>query len=152
MPVESNVYDTPEGITLRKDQDDPLVMYFIIRESLNMGKGKIGAQCAHAAQMIILKYAQLAIHKSTEILDDTEFKKYNITREWLEGSFRKVVLRADDKEFEKVKEQLDCFLVRDGGLTEIAAGSETVLVLWPMKKSERPKTIKRLQILKDEES
>lgn len=39
-------------------------------------------------------------------------------------------------------------LVVDAGLTEIPSGSETVIGLWPMRKSQVPKTVKRLQVLK----
>ena len=71
-------------------------------------------------------------------------------REWFQTSFRKVVLRADDKEWEKVKScsEITYVVVRDAGLTEVEAGSETVLGVFPIKKSEVPKVIKRLQVLK----
>ena len=145
--------------------EDPYVMYFAVRHSLNMGPGKIGAQCAHAAQMILLEY-----QAQVEDVEDQHYSYLNSQQNknvtpieepimldkrhedfgfWLErtnGEFRKVVLRAKDKDWDKLKE-LDHVLVRDAGLTEVAPGSETVLVLWPMKKSERPAIVKRLQVL-----
>ena len=51
---------------------------------------------------------------------------------WHKESYRKVILKADDKEWEKIKEELYCFVVKDAGLTEINAGEETVLGLWPI--------------------
>jgi peptidyl-tRNA hydrolase len=78
---------------------------------------------------------------------DNEEKLHQLDQ-WRQNSFRKVVLRANDKEFEKIKAELECFVVRDAGLTEVAPGSETVIALWPMKKSEVPKLIQRLQVLK----
>lgn len=69
-------------------------------------------------------------------LSDEALRKVFVTEEWLATSYRKVVLRADDKEWERLKAELWCFLVRDAGLTEVESGSETVLVLWPMRKSE----------------
>ena len=38
--------------------------------------------------------------------------------------------------------------VRDAGLTEVEPNSETVLVTWPIRRSEYPKILKRLQTLK----
>jgi len=64
------------------------------------------------------------------------------------SSYRKATLVADDKEWEKLKEQLWCFVVKDAGLTEVDPGTETVMALWPMRKSEVPKLVKRLQTLK----
>ena len=78
-------------------------------------------------------------------------KACKIFQEWLDGSFRKVVLKADDKEWEKVKNQVPAVervVVIDAGLTDIASGSQTVIGLWPMRKSEVPKVIKKLQVLK----
>ncbi len=129
--------------------EDPLVMYLVVRESLNMGAGKVGAQCGHAVQLIMLEW--LKLHMATANLNEKEKNQYNKFNDWMNkktnGSFRKVVLRADDKEWEKIKKELDHILVTDAGLTEVLAGSETCIALFPMKKSERPKVIKRLQTL-----
>jgi peptidyl-tRNA hydrolase len=42
----------------------------------------------------------------------------------------------------------DIIIVVDAGLTEIKPDSETVIGVHPMRKSEAPKLIKRLQVLK----
>lgn len=67
--------------------------------------------------------------------------------EWSSNSFRKVALKADDKEFEKLKKEFTCFVVVDAGYTQVAPGSETCMALWPMRKSQVTKTLKRLQVL-----
>ena len=135
--------------------EEPLVMYFIVRQSLDMGAGKVGAQCAHAAHMIMIEYFELdeMFQRSPNAalnMSEKDVGHLNRFEEWLNrkinGGFRKVVLRAKDREWEKVKE-LDHFIVKDAGLTEVEPGSETVIVLWPMRKDERPKIIKRLQTL-----
>jgi peptidyl-tRNA hydrolase len=60
-----------------------------------------------------------------------------------------VVLKADQKEFEKLKDLPNFHvLVKDNGLTEVVAGTETCICFLPMKKSLAPKPIKRLQTLK----
>lgn len=137
--------DSPEAVLNRSSQEDPIVMYFIVKESLNMSIGKTAAQCAHASQMLLLKYFNL----QNKDLTKSEIEQVDIFDDWLDSSFRKVVLRADDKEFEKVKTECkNKVVVKDNGLTEIAAGSETVIGLMPIYKSKAPKCIKRLQVLK----
>ncbi len=154
---DMNPLDSSASAAQRANQTDPIVMYLIVRESLGMGMGKTAAQCAHAAQMLCMKYTKLQQRK---VLSNEQIEAKNIYKEWLDGSFRKVVLKADDKEWEKVKAEfspiqpIDEFrfqrfvLVVDAGLTEIAPMSETVMGLWPMRKSQVPKLIKRLQVLK----
>jgi peptidyl-tRNA hydrolase len=151
--------------------EDPVVMYLIVHESLNMGMGKTAAQCAHASQMLTLKYFtmketssglqkqmypllnlppdQSAMAKMKAAYSELS-RPLSIMGEWLNSSYRKVVLRASDKDWAKLKEEFkdSMVLVVDAGLTEIAAGSETVMGLWPIRKSKVSKTVKRLQVLK----
>ena len=42
---------TPENVETRASQEDPIIMYLIVKESLNMSAGKTAAQCAHASQI-----------------------------------------------------------------------------------------------------
>lgn len=160
-------HEMKEAAQARAEQEDPIVMYLIVHESLNMSTGKTAAQCAHAASMLTLEYFDLkdkskalqkkmtssfAGDRTPEV--EAEYAKLapllSIFGEWLKSSFRKVVLRSSDKEWEKLKTEFkdSSLLVTDAGLTEIAAGSETVIGLWPMRKSQRSKTILRLQVLK----
>lgn len=144
-------------------QEDPIVMYLIVRESLGMSTGKACAQAAHAAVMVTLDYFRLkdisrSIQKSLQLEPENDVllsdlkeiaPMISIFGEWLSSSYRKVTLAANDKEWVKVKsEPMTKALVIDAGLTEIPAGSETVIGLWPMRKSKRPSCIKRLQALK----
>lgn len=142
-------HETPEAVAARADQEDPLVMYLVVRETLEMSIGKACAQCAHAAQMITLEYFKRTAQLNCGQNVDT--KGLSLFEKWLDTSFRKVSLKADDKEWQKVKAQLEpssFITVVDNGLTEIPAGSETVIGVWPMLKSERPKILKKLQVLK----
>lgn len=164
-------YDSKEAVEERASQEDPIVMYLIVHESLGMSTGKTAAQAAHASQMLTLKYFEMKEASKTiqkqmvPLLQpmppaaelnrlQAEYvksaKPISIMGEWLNSSFRKVVLRASDKEWAKLKEEFkdSMVLVVDAGLTEIAAGSETVIGLWPMRKSQRPKLLQRLQVLK----
>ena len=73
----------------------------------------------------------------------------DLFKEWLDGSFRKVVLKSDDKEWIKIKSLIsNKVLVIDAGLTELNPQTETVVGLFPIRKSNVPKIIKRLQTLK----
>jgi len=140
-------HNSPEAVAKRANQEDPIIMYLIVRESLGMSIGKTAAQCAHASQMLQLKFNDL----EKELYTDLDFlNTIYIFRNWLNSSFRKVVLKADDKEWIKLKSDLEKYdvIVVDAGLTEIISGSETVIGLWPMYKSKVGKLVKRLQVLK----
>jgi peptidyl-tRNA hydrolase len=163
-----------EAAEARASQEDPIVMYLIVHESLNMSIGKTAAQCAHASSMLMIEYFDLKTDSSKlhkKIVSDVSYqceegvypecdldkknyaemsRKLSIYGEWMKSSFRKVVLRASDKEWERLKEEFkdSSLIVRDAGLTEVAQGSETVIGLWPMRKSQVSKTVRRLQVLK----
>lgn len=159
-------HESPEAAEARASQEDPIVMYLIVHETLNMGVGKTAAQCAHASQMLTLQYFEMKdksrnLQKQLDMRDaekveilKAEYTKLarpiSIMGEWLNSSFRKVVLKADDKEWNKLKEEFkgSMVMVVDAGLTEIPSGSETVIGLWPMRKSQVPKSVKKLQVLK----
>jgi peptidyl-tRNA hydrolase len=132
------------------DFNDLLVMYLVVREELNMGVGKIGAQIGHAVQYIMSEYD---ICKGSLLSDiDSEMKNkalrmsYWLGRDFDGAKYTKIILRADDKEWEKLKEY-NPIIVKDAGKTQVAAGSETVMVFYPMYRDERPKLLKRLQLL-----
>lgn len=119
--------------------EDPLSLYLIVNKDLNMGTGKVGAQCGHAVQYFI-EYDR---EESTSLnLDHRIYGWKNNSR------IGKIVLGANTNEFNKLKEDYDPIVVVDAGLTQIAAGSETVICLYPMFKDERCKLLKRLQLLK----
>lgn len=139
-------------------------MYLVVRESLGMSVGKTGAQCGHAAQMMLLKYVEevCAFEEIGGLFKkwfgfvfnnkNTDQARLDIFREWLDTSFRKVTLTADEKEWNKIKnffvDEHSRVTVVDAGLTEIPSGSETVIAVWPMRRSQRPQCIKKLQTLK----
>lgn len=133
---------------MTETKPDPIVMYLVVREALGMSVGKTAAQCAHASQML-----QLLYHRKTwqHWLDTTP--RIELFEQWLNSSYCKVVLRADEKEWENIKgsffiEGETGVIVVDNGLTELEPGTETVIGLWPMHKSQAPKIVKRLQVLK----
>lgn len=157
MPI-MNLCDDSNKIQARQDQEDPWIMYLIVRESLNMTPGKIAAQVGHAVGIMYEYYLFFLFQIDTmyhSVIPEEKIQKLenfllpNIEsfNQWKNNSFRKVVLKASDKEWEKIKQQLDCYLVIDAGLTQIESGSETVIGLWPMLKSSAPPLVKRLRLL-----
>lgn len=141
MPIESNSFDDGTLAHIRANQEDPIVQYYIIRSDIQMSPGKVAAQVAHGAMMFLLRYQQLLNYHSGDYIE-----RLKLTEEWLNGSFRKVTLKGDSKDFARLTKELEVFLVRDAGLTEVDPNTETVLVTWPMRKSQRPKFLARLRV------
>lgn len=138
-------------------KEDVLVMYLVVRKSTNMSLGKTAAQCAHASQMLQMKYEKLhkalvnsRKHDLEKPKNEDPFVKLElIFQQWIAAAIRKVVLQADEKEWVRIKEECpENVVVVDAGLTELEPGTETVIGIWPMKKSQAPKTLRRLQVLK----
>jgi peptidyl-tRNA hydrolase len=140
-------YNSPQESTT-----DPLVMYFVVRKSLNMSLGKVVSQCAHAAQMLTLEYANLRsqMYVNHGRCDESARNKINLFELWMETDFRKVVLQANEEDWDSLKNELknNIVLIKYAGYTEVPSGSETVIGLFPMYKSSRTKTLKKLQTLK----
>ena len=151
-----NKYNTKESVVLRKDQKDPLVMYLIINRDLNMSIGKTAAQAGHAVSILHNNYMELKLCMLAKIASgetdeslkgDVDYIKCTKFFLWQNDSFRKVVLGAKAKRWDKLKDKLECFVIRDAGLTEIESGSETCIGVMPMYKSERPNILRKLQTL-----
>ena len=113
-----------------------------------MSVGKIGGQIGHAVQYFI-EYCY------EDLLNKSPIHKFNLhllhrRNAWkYYSNIAKIVLSANTKEFNKIKEEYNPIVVTDAGHTEVPAGSETVICLYPMFKDERSKTLKRLQVMKN---
>ncbi|AAS50983.1 ABR210Wp [Eremothecium gossypii ATCC 10895] len=107
-------------------------MALVIRQDLGMTKGKIAAQCCHAA---------LACYRL--MAEDVTRVSYNrdMVMRWLQRGQAKITLKCPDKEtmdelFAKAMALgVNCHVVHDAGRTQIAAGSATVLGLGPAPKA-----------------
>ena len=110
---------------------------FVVNKDLNMGKGKICAQVAHAA---IVCYEKVK----------NDFPE--IIKKWKEEGQKKIVLKASLDEILKIKNQLgnekipNCLII-DAGLTQIKPGSITVLGIGPYYEEEIDKFTKHLKLL-----
>lgn len=132
---------------LRAEQEDPLVMYLIVRSDLNMSIGKTAAQVGHAVQRLMQQYLILYCDDTCE----TDENKFELFKDWLKESCRKVVLKANEQKWNKLVERYGtsdyAVVVCDAGLTEIEPNTNTVIGFWPMKRSQAPNPIKKLQTL-----
>lgn len=97
-------------------------MVLVVRQDLGMGKGKIAAQCSHAAVGL---YRQLSNANSMVI------------KHWERSACPKVVVKAPDEDTLKELANkatslgIETCVVRDAGRTQIAPGSKTVLGIGP---------------------
>lgn len=97
-------------------------MVLVVRMDLKMGKGKIAAQCAHAAVSSIDKLSR---------------SDPGLLQTWKMFGQPKVVVKADDEAMltklaETARsEGINTSIIRDAGRTQIAAGSKTVLAVGP---------------------
>uniref|UniRef100_A0A8D0DPJ1 Peptidyl-tRNA hydrolase 2, mitochondrial n=1 Tax=Salvator merianae TaxID=96440 RepID=A0A8D0DPJ1_SALMN len=97
-------------------------LVIVVRNDLKMQKGKVAAQCSHAA---VLAYKQI------------QRRNPDILKHWEYHGQPKVVLKAPDEEsllhlLNEAKELgLIVSLIQDAGRTQIAPGSRTVLGIGP---------------------
>ncbi|XP_015523676.1 peptidyl-tRNA hydrolase 2, mitochondrial isoform X2 [Neodiprion pinetum] len=103
------------------DADSNYKLVLVIRTDLKMGKGKVAAQCSHAA---------VAAYKLAT-------KHPQILREWDDCGQAKITLKVDSEvallELAKHAKAIGLLsnVVRDAGRTQIASGSRTVCGIGP---------------------
>jgi peptidyl-tRNA hydrolase len=107
---------------------DPLVLYTVVRTSLKLVGGKIGAQCQHAYDYLT-RHRELLKEKESRTEEEERllalFAVWRFTPE-----HAKVVLGASDAQFEQVKREEPLhFVVTDLGFTQVAPNTETCLAL-----------------------
>ena len=99
----------------------------IIRADLDMGKGKLAAQCCHASVSGYL---------------ETERMDRKTAKEWLDHGQKKIVLKVADEEdlrklFAAFKfKKVPCVLIEDAGLTQLPPGTTTTLGIGPWHSDE----------------
>ncbi|NXF07000.1 PTH2 hydrolase, partial [Smithornis capensis] len=117
-PLANNLMN--EADIMGESGDFKLVL--VVRNDLKMGKGKVAAQCSHAA---VSAYKQV------------ERRNPDLLKQWEYCGQPKVVLKAPDEETliqlldEAKRLGLTVSLIQDAGRTQIAPGSRTVLGIGP---------------------
>jgi PTH2 family peptidyl-tRNA hydrolase len=103
-------------------QDSPNKQIILMRTDLNMRKGKMVAQGAHASLAVFMHTITFLSEE-----DGTLAAKFPVTpvaHAWLTGAFRKICLGVSSEAelvalFEKARDLgLPCALIKDNGLTE----------------------------------
>ncbi|XP_024939893.1 peptidyl-tRNA hydrolase 2, mitochondrial isoform X1 [Cephus cinctus] len=107
--------------SLQGSEDDDYKLVLVIRTDLKMGKGKVAAQCAHAA---------VAAYKAAQ-------KHPAILKSWEDCGQAKITLKVDNEaallELAKHARSVGLLtnVVQDAGRTQIASGSRTVCGIGP---------------------
>ena len=94
----------------------------VVRTDLEMGRGKIAAQAAHASIESFLKTQQ----KDSLLADN-----------WLRQGMPKIVLRAGSQReitelFNRIKGEFPCAIIHDAGHTQVRPGTITALGIGPV--------------------
>jgi len=114
-------------------------MVFVVRSDLAMGKGKIAAQCCHAALMCYQR-AQIQDPTNLELWEATGNAKICLKVEGGEKELKILQRKAKD-------EGLVTAVVCDAGHTQVAPGTSTVLGIGPAPVSEIDKVTAHLKLL-----
>ncbi|KAL9981200.1 hypothetical protein ACROYT_G009871 [Oculina patagonica] len=108
--------------TLVSDGFGEYKMVLVVRQDLGMGKGKVAAQCCHAA---------------VGLCRQLEKSNPKLLHQWEQTACAKVVVKAPDEStlVDLTRKGralgLETCLIRDAGRTQIAPGSKTVLGVGP---------------------
>lgn len=107
----------------------------LVRQDLQLPKGKLAAQCAHASVEAVLKSDK------------------KIVNAWLQEGMAKIVLKVkDEKEllhyFQQAKDAgITASLITDAGKTVIAPGTKTCVGIGPEKESTIDKITGKLPLV-----
>jgi len=125
-------------------EHDFVKQVIVIRKDLNMRKGKLAAQAAHASMKVLLdrmltqEYAEKSTYWEHCLVWYMPVYDSEPMHRWLKGSFTKVVVSVDsEEELLELKEEADalgilCSLVTDAGRTEFhGVKTNTAIAIGP---------------------
>ena len=128
-------------------------MVICVRKDLNMRKGKIAAQVAHASMKVLLD--KMITYREIFTIDRTlSLTEHDPINMWLDDLFTKVVVSVNS-EAELLKiytlaklKNLPCALIRDAGKTEFhGEETNTCCAIGPSYTSEIDKITGSLELL-----
>jgi PTH2 family peptidyl-tRNA hydrolase len=116
----------------------------IIRKDLNMRKGKMVAQGAHASMACIFNYMKQVGFSGTQGNGDGSFLLVapEAMTAWINGRFTKICVYVNSEKelvdlYNKAKDEgLPCSLIKDAGLTEFKEPTLTAVGIGPAKEKE----------------
>ncbi|CAH1134165.1 unnamed protein product [Ceutorhynchus assimilis] len=119
-----------------EDTDDEFRLILGVRNDLKMQKGKVAAQCGHAA---MAAYAKTLNNRK-------------LLQNWLKHGGTKIALRVDSEEqllqLDSKAKQMNVLssIIRDAGQTQVAPGTRTVIAIGPAPKSVLDKITGNLKL------
>ncbi len=113
----------------------------VVRKDLNMRKGKIAAQVAHASMKV---FFDLRINTFLYISEGIYIPLNEEMREWVDGLFTKIVVSCNSEEelidiYSKARniKELPCCMIVDSGLTEFHnQPTRTVVAIGPAEEEK----------------
>lgn len=126
----------------------------IIRDDLNMPRGKLAAQAAHASMAIFFNMMKENVNKTEHQTEYTLKVSNPYMIEWIEGHFTKICVYVKSEEallkiHQKAQEaNLPCSLIRDSGFTVFAEPTLTAVAIGPDDPDKIDAITKKLQLLK----
>ena len=120
--VEDSDWEDYESDDDDNEEEDDVKMVLAVRMDLKMGKGKIAAQCGHAA-----------VHA----YKDVKVNHPKLRQAWERQGSRKIAVKINDEDelmtLYTVARSLGLVarFIQDAGRTQIAPGSKTVLAVGP---------------------
>jgi peptidyl-tRNA hydrolase, PTH2 family len=142
-------------------KEDAPKQVIIIRKDLNMRKGKMVAQGAHASMKVIID--MMTRDETTKFTGDipfniveyrTSFLKNSAVEQWITGIFKKIVVGAETlseltEAYEEAKRQgIPCSIIEDAGLTEFGGNvTITAVAIGPDDPEKIDKITSHLKLL-----
>lgn len=123
---------------------------FIINSDIDMSKGKIAVQVAHAEVYYMEEILLYVEGESPE--NEKLFERFVAWREEEHGLMKKIVLKATQAEMQKILcelaiKEIQNFAVYDRGLTQIAEGSFTCIIVEPLEEEKCNELFSHLKLL-----
>jgi len=96
----------------------------------------------------LVAHAVLGAHIKFSVIDIHEYPSYPEYMDWIENSFKKCVLRVNQKEFDKISALPHVYL---GHENNTLAGRKSCAVVCPMPNEELPNVLKFAKLWKPKE-
>ena len=126
----------------------------ILRRDLNMRKGKMCAQSAHASMKVILDMMEVTTKDGGNIDRTLTLSRHNPVQQWLEGKFAKIVVGCQDEKelfelYRKAKDKkIPCAMITDAGKTEFnGVPTKTAVAIGPWIDTEIDEITGELKLL-----
>jgi len=130
----------------------------VMRKDLNMRKGKMVAQGAHASLTVFFDKAKMPPYDAEDeyatILITLPDSQADAITEWFEGDFTKICVGVDSEQelleiYMKAREEcLPCSLITDAGRTEFSGKpTKTCIAIGPAPSEEIDKITGHLKLL-----